>query len=95
MLPSESPKLPTDPLMRGFPVFGNFSSFMTPSLGWVSVLNSFDSLFVFYIFSYLLLKRMGCFSGCLISSDSIQKLFCNQVDEQAGITQHRWQLSRR
>ena len=35
------------------------------------------SLFlVFYIFSYLLLKTMGCFSGCLMSSDGIQKLFC-------------------
>ena len=32
--------------------------------------------FVFYIFSYLLLKTMGCFSGCLMSSVSIQKLFC-------------------
>ena len=32
--------------------------------------------FSFYIFSYLLLKTMGCFSGCLMSSASIQKLFC-------------------
>ena len=34
------------------------------------------SFFVFYIFSYLLSKTMGCFSGCLMSSASIQKLFC-------------------
>ena len=34
------------------------------------------SLFVFYIFSYLLSKTMGCFSGCLMSSASIQKSFC-------------------
>ena len=34
------------------------------------------SLLIFYIFSYLLSKTMGCFSGCLMSSDSIQKLFC-------------------
>ena len=34
------------------------------------------SLFlVFYIFSYLLSKRMGCLSGCLVSFDSIHKLF--------------------
>ena len=33
------------------------------------------SLFVFYILSYLLLKRMGCLSGCLVSSTSIQQLF--------------------
>ena len=38
----------------GFLLFGNFSSFTTPSLGRVSVLNSFVSPFVFYIFSYLL-----------------------------------------
>ena len=33
------------------------------------------SLFIFYIFSYLLSKTMGCFSGCLMSSSGIQKLF--------------------
>ena len=32
---------------EGFPVFGNFSSFTTPSLGWVSIPNSFVSLFTF------------------------------------------------
>ena len=57
-------------------MFGNFSSFTTPSLGRVSVPNSFVSLFVFYILSYLLSMRMGCLSGCLVSSSSIQKLFC-------------------
>ena len=36
----------------------------------------FVFLFIFYIFSYLLLKTMGCFSGCLMSSASTQKLFC-------------------
>ena len=35
----------------------------------------FVSFFVLYIFSYLLSKTMGCFSGCLMSSASIQKLF--------------------
>ena len=29
-----------------------------------------------HILSYLLSKRMGCLSGCLVSSASIQKLFC-------------------
>ena len=46
-------------------MFGNFSSFTTPSTGWVSIPNSFVSLFVFYILSYLLWKIMGCLSGCL------------------------------
>ena len=51
-------------------------SLLTPFPGWSSILISFVSLFIFYIFSFLLLKTMGCFSGCLISSASIQKLFC-------------------
>ena len=45
---------------EGFLVFANFSSFMTPSLGRVSIPNSFVSLFVFYILFCLLLKRMNC-----------------------------------
>ena len=49
--------------------------FKTPFPGWSSVPTSFVSLFIFYIFSYLLLKTMGCFSGCLMSSAGIQKLF--------------------
>ena len=58
-----------------FLVFGNFS-FKTPSSGRVSVPNSFVSLFIFYILSYILLKTMGFFSWCLMSSASFQKLFC-------------------
>ena len=57
-------------------MFGNFSLFKTPFPGWSSVPTSFVSFFVFYIFSYLLLKTVGCFSGCLMSSAGIQKLFC-------------------
>ena len=49
-------------------MFGNFSLFKTPYLFCLS--------FVFYIFSYLLSKTMGCFSGCLMSSARIQELFC-------------------
>ena len=37
----------------------------TPFPGWSSIPTSFDSLFVFYIFSSLLSKTMGCFSVCL------------------------------
>ena len=62
-------------LWDGFLLFGKFS-FMTPSPGWVSVPNSFFSLFVFYILSYLLSKRMCCLSGCPVSSANLQKLFC-------------------
>ena len=59
-----------------FLVFGNFSLFKTPFLGRSSIPTSFISFLVCYIFSYLLSKTMGCFSGCLMSSASIQKLFC-------------------
>ena len=48
----------------------------TPFPGWSSIPTSFVSLFIFYIFSYLLSKTMGCFSRCLMSSAGIQKLFC-------------------
>ena len=75
MLPSEIPRFPTDLPVRGFPDFGNFS-FRTPSPERVSIPHSFVSLFIFYILSYLLLKIMGCLSRCLMSSTSIQKLFC-------------------
>ena len=50
--------------------------FKTPFPGRSSIPTSFVSFFVFYIFSYLLLKTMGCFSGCPMSSAGIQKLFC-------------------
>ena len=72
---SEIPRFPTDPSEKYFLVFGNFS-FKTPFLGWISIPTSFVSLFIFYILSYLLSMTMGCLSGCLMSSASIQKLFC-------------------
>ena len=53
-----------------------FLFFKTPFLGQISIPTSFVSLFIYYILPYLLSKTMGCLSGCLISSASIQKLFC-------------------
>ena len=76
MLPSEVPRLTTDLPVRVFPGVWKLLFFKTRFLGWSSVPTSFVSLFTFYIFSYLLLKTMGCFSGCLMSSAGIQKLFC-------------------
>ena len=76
MLPSVVPRLTTDSPVRVFPGIWKLLSFKTPFPGWISVLASFVSLFIFYIFSYLLSKTMGCFSGCLMSSTGIQKLFC-------------------
>ena len=77
MLPSEFPRLTTDSPVRVFPgVWKLLSFFKTPFPGLISIPTSFVSFFIFYIFSYLLSKTMGCFSGCLMSSAGIQKLFC-------------------
>ena len=72
---SEIPKLPTDPPVRGFPGVWKLLLLHNslPRMGLIP--NSFVSLFVFYILSYLLSKRLGYLSACLVSSNSIQKLF--------------------
>ena len=67
---------PQTRLQECFLVFGNFSLFKTPFPGQSSLPTSFVSFLIFYIFSYLFLKTMICFSGCPMSSASIQKLFC-------------------
>ena len=80
MLPSVVPRLATDSAVRVFPGVWKLLSFLRlPSLPRQDGAPSLPLLslfFVFYIFSYLLLKTMGCFPGCLMSSASIQKLFC-------------------
>ena len=76
MLPSVVARLATDSAVRVFLGIWKPLFCKTPFLGQSSIPTSFVSLFIFYIFSYLLLKTMGCFSGCLMSSASIQKLFC-------------------
>ena len=82
MLPFVFPRLATDSAGRVFPgVWKPLLKFPSwdglPFPGQSSLPTSFVSFFVFYIFSYLFLKTMICFSGCLISSASIQKLFCS------------------
>ena len=59
-----------------FLVFGNFSVFKTPFLGLSSSLPLLSLFLSFIFFFYLFSKTMRCFSGCLMSSASIQKLFC-------------------
>ena len=68
-------KIPHRPPWECFLVFGNFS-FKTPLPGWISIPTSFVSLFTCYILFYFLSMTMECLSGCLMSSASIQKLFC-------------------
>ena len=76
MLPSVLPRLTTETAVSVFPGVFETSLFKTPFPGWSSIPTSFVSFFAFYIFSYRLSKAMGCFSGCLMSSAGIQKLFC-------------------
>ena len=80
-LPSVLPKLATDSAGRMFlgvwkSLFLRFPSQNGISFPrWSSLPTSFVFFLIFYIFSYLFLKTMICFSGCLMSSASIQKLF--------------------
>ena len=76
MLPYEVPRLTTDLAVRVFPGVWKLLSFLRLPSQDGSVPTSFASLFIFYVFSYLLLKAIDCLSGCLMSSASIQKLFC-------------------
>ena len=76
MLPSEIPKLPTGMPVREFPTMWKLLLLHDSPQEWVSIPKSFVSVFVFYIVSYLHLKRSGCLFACVVSSASIQKLFC-------------------
>ena len=73
MLPSVVPRLAT---VRVFPGVWKLLSFLRLSSRDGAPSLPLLSLFIFYIFSYLIYKTMGCFSGCLMSSARIQKLFC-------------------
>ena len=75
MLPSVFPRLGTDSAVRRFPgvwkpLFLRLpSQDRTPSL-------PFLSLFCLLYFFLPPFEDLGCFSGCLMSSTGIQKLFC-------------------
>ena len=75
MLPSGVPRLATDSPVRVFLGVWKLLLLQDSLPGMVSIPNSFVSLFVFYILSYFLSKRMGCLSECLVSSASVQ-FFC-------------------
>ena len=75
MLPSVVPRLATDSVVRVFPGVWKLLSFLRLPSRDGSASLPLLSLFIFDIFSSLLSKTMGCFSGCLMSSSGIQKLF--------------------
>ena len=76
MLPSVLPRLATDSAVRVFPGVWKLLSLRLPSCDGALSLSLLSLFFVFYIFSSLVLKTKGCFSGCLMYSAGIQKLFC-------------------
>ena len=76
MLPSVLPRLATDSAVRVFPGVWKLLFLRLPFRDGVLSLPLLSLFLSFISFSYLLLKTMGCFSGCLMSSASIQKLFC-------------------
>ena len=58
-------------------MFGNVSLFKTPSLPGTELRPSLFCLFFCLLYFFLPpLEDLGCFSGCLMSSAGIQKLFC-------------------
>ena len=72
MLPSVVPRLATDSAVKVSWCLKT-SLFKSLFLGWDSLPpSSFVPFFIFDIFSYLFLKTMFCFPGCLMSSTSIQ-----------------------
>ena len=75
-------------------MLGNFSSFKTTVPGQISVPTSFVSLFLFYILSHRLSKTMGCLSGSLMSSASIQKLFSGICSAFNVLSMNLWGESR-
>ena len=70
-------------------MFVNFS-FMTPYLGWVSIPNSFVSLFIFYILSYLLLKRMGYFLGTWCPPPAFRSCFVEFAQRSNDLSMTLW-----
>ena len=77
MLRSEVPRLTTDLPVRVFLGVWKLLSFLRlPSQDGALSLPLLSLFLSFIFFSYLLSKTMGCFSGCLMSSAGIQKLFC-------------------
>ena len=76
MLPSVLPKLGTDSAVRRFPGVWKLLSF-EDSLPWTEFRPSLFCLFFCLLYFFLPpFEVLDCFSGCLMSSAGIQKLFC-------------------
>ena len=60
---------------EGFLVFGNFFSFTTPSLGWVSVPNSFVSVFIFIFCPTSFWRKWAAFLGAWCPPPTFRSCF--------------------
>ena len=76
MWPSVLPRLGTDSAVRRFPGDWKLLSFLD-YLPWMELRPSLFCLFFCLLYFFLPpFEELGCFSGCLMSSAGIQKLFC-------------------
>ena len=76
MLPSVLPRLGTDSAVRRFPGVWKLLSF-SDSLPVTELRPSLFCSFFYLLYFFLPpFEDLGCFSGCLMSSAGIQKLFC-------------------
>ena len=82
------PKLPTDPPMRGFPTVWKPPSRLPPQDGSLSL--TLFSLFVFYILSFLILKRMCALSGCLTPSGAFRSCFVEVAQHSNDLLMNLW-----
>ena len=91
MLPSEVPRLTTDSPVRVFPGVWKLLFFKTSFPEWISVPTSFFSLFIFYIFSYLLSKTMGCFSGAWCPLPAFRSCFLEFTQSSNVLLMNLWE----
>ena len=75
---------------EGFLVFGNFSLFKTPFPGRNSIPPSFVSFFVFYIFSYLLLKSWVAFLGAWCPLPAFRSCFVEFTRRLNALSMNLW-----
>jgi len=89
MLPSEIPKLPQTLLWEGFLLFGNFSSFKTPSPGQVSV--PLFSIFLSFIFCPISFWReWAAFPGAWCPPPAFRNCFVEAAQHSNDLLKNLW-----
>ena len=82
-------KIPHWPCLRNcFLLCGNFFSFKSPSPGWISVLKSLVSLFIFIVITS---KRLVCLPGYLQSSAGFRSCFVEVVPHADDLLMYLWE----